>query len=167
MTYSIYQASIEPMIHMLQNLSRILDKAVTEAGTKHIPLQTLLDTRLAPDMFAFPRQIQLASDSAKSLAARLAGEEPPKYADTEKTFPELKVRVEKTITYLQSLDSARFVGAEDRPIAFQGHRGPVETIGETYARFDRVPNFYFHVVVAYSCLRAAGIDVGKRDYLGN
>lgn len=166
MTYSIYQASIVPMIRMLHNLTAILDKAVVEAATKHIPLQTLLDARLAPDMFPFPRQIQIATDSAKALAARLAGEEPPAYPDTEKSFPELKSRIEKTITYLESLDSARFADAENRHIAFKGHSGPVETTGEAYASTDRIPNFYFHVVVAYSLLRAAGIDVGKRDYLG-
>lgn len=166
MSYTIYQATIPPMLRMLQNLSKILDKAVSQAAEKKIPLKTLTEGRLAPDMFPFTRQIQIATDSAKALAARLAGEEPPPFADTEQTFPELQERIHKTIAYLQSLPENRFDGAEGRKLAFQGHGGPVETVGDAYARFDRLPNFYFHVVVAYSILRAAGIDVGKRDYLG-
>lgn len=166
MSYTIYQATIPPMLRMLNNLSAILDKAVTQAEAKKIPLQSLIDARLAPDMFPFTRQIQIATDSAKALAARLAGEEPPAFPDTEMTFAQLQERIAKTITYLQSLPESRFEGAENRKLAFQGHGGPVETTGDAYARFDRLPNFYFHVVVAYSLLRAAGIDVGKRDYLG-
>src|SRR6185312_16668570 len=86
-SFTIYDATIPTMINSLQNLSKIIDKAVTQAKQKDIPLQSLLDARLAPDMHPFTRQIQIASDSAKGAAARLSGGEPPSFADTETTFP--------------------------------------------------------------------------------
>ena len=166
MPYTIYDATITPMIRMLKNLSKILDKAVVEAGAKNIPLQQLLDARLAPDMFAFPKQIQIATDAAKGAAARLQGLQPPSFADTEKTFDELKDRIAKTIAYLESVDPAAFVGAEDRQIVVSGHGRTDEFVGADFARNRALPNFYFHVTTAYDLLRHNGIDVGKRDFLG-
>lgn len=166
MTYTIYDAAIPPMIRMLKNLSKILDKAVAEAGAKAIPLTQLLEARLAPDMFAFPKQIQIASDAAKGAAARLQGLEPPSFPDTEKTFPELQARIAKTIAYLESVDAKDFEGAEDRKIVISGHGRTDEFVGADFLRNRALPNFYFHVTTAYDLLRHNGIDVGKRDYLG-
>jgi uncharacterized protein len=167
MSYTIFEATIPPMIRMLNNLSKILDKATAEAAAKKIPLQQLLDARLAPDMFAFPRQIQLASDTAKALVARLQGVEPPSFPDTEKTFPELKERLNKTVAYLESVDPKAFAGAENRKVVVPRHDGTTrEFIGADYVRNHILPNFYFHVTIAYGLLRQGGIDVGKRDYLG-
>ena len=70
MSFSMYDASIPPMIRMLQNLSKILDKAVAQAETDKTNPAVLLEAKLAPDMFAFPRQIQIATDAAKGAAAR-------------------------------------------------------------------------------------------------
>jgi uncharacterized protein len=166
MSYTIFEATIPPMIRMLNNLSKILDKAVAEAAAKAIPLQQLLDARLAPDMFAFPRQIQIATDAAKGLAARLQGVEPPSFPDTEKTVPELKARIAKTVAYLKSVDPKAFEGAEARKVAVVRHGKTEEFTGADFARDRALPNFYFHVTTAYGLLRHNGIDVGKRDYLG-
>jgi uncharacterized protein len=87
MPFTIYEAAIPPMIRSLQNLSTILDKAVAQAKSEDKSLDTLLEARLAPDMFPFTRQIQVVSDTAKGAAARLAGVEPPSFPDEEKTFP--------------------------------------------------------------------------------
>lgn len=165
MTYSIYSATVPPMVKMLKALSKIIDKAVAEAGAKNISEESLIAAKLAPDMFAFPRQIEIATASAAQLSARLAGVEVPDLGPVGANFAELKERIARTIAYLESLPEEKFDGAEDRKIAFQGFFGPEEWIGANYARFDRLPNFYFHVVTAYDILRAGGIDVGKRDYL--
>ena len=101
MAFTVYDASVPPLIRLLQNLSRIMDKAVAQAKQKDMPLSNLLDARLAADMHPFSRQIQLASDAAKSCAARLAGIDPPSMPDTETTFPELHARIAKTITFLE------------------------------------------------------------------
>jgi len=166
MSFSIYDASIPPMIRALQNLSKILDKAVAQAKAKDFPLSTLLEARLAPDMHPFTRQIQIATDGAKGGAARLAGSEPPSFPDTETTFPELQARIAKTIAYLQSVGADKLAGAEDRPITLKTPNRTLEFSGRDFLTGFMLPNFYFHVTTAYGLLRHKGIEIGKMDYLG-
>ncbi|HEY4124405.1 MAG TPA: DUF1993 domain-containing protein [Rhizomicrobium sp.] len=166
MSFTIYDASIPPLIRTLQSLSKILDKAVAQAKEKDMNLQTLLDARLAPDMHPFTRQIQLLSDASKGGAARLAGTEPPSFADTETTFPELQARIAKTIDFLKSIAPEKLEGAEDRAIELKTPRGPLNFTGKEYLTGFVLPNFYFHVTTAYALLRSNGIEIGKLDYLG-
>ena len=166
MSFSIYDAAMPPMIHMLENLSRILDKTVAQAETDNISLDALLEARLAPDMFAFPRQIQIATDAAKGCAARLAGKEPPSFPDEEKTFPELKHRIAKTIAFLKSIHADQCSGAEDREIVIKTPNRDLRFSGRDYVNNFALPNFYFHVTTAYGLLRMKGIAIGKMDFLG-
>jgi hypothetical protein len=166
MSFTIYDASIPPLVHSLQNLSKILDKAVTQAKAQDKDLNALLEARLAPDMFAFTRQIQIASDSAKGCGARLAGIEAPAMADTETTFPELQARIAKTIDFLNSLKPEQLAGAEDREITLKFPQGEMKFSGRDFLTGFALPNFYFHVTTAYALLRHEGIEIGKMDYLG-
>ena len=165
MSYSVYESCIPSMLRFLENLSKILDKAVAQAKTRDIPLTELIEARLAPDMFPFPRQIQIASDVAK-LAARLAGMEPPSFPDTEITFPELQARIAKTIDYLKSVSREKFDGAEDRTITLKFPQGEVSFVGRDFVTNFVLSNFFFHVTTAYDILRHKGIEIGKMDYLG-
>ena len=166
MSFSMYDASIPPMIRMLQNLSKILDKAVAQTETDKTNPAVLLEAKLAPDMFAFPRQIQIATDAAKGCAARLAGQEPPSFPDTETTFPELKARVAKTIEYLQSVKAEQIAGSEDRHITLKTAHRTLEFNGRDFLTQFALPNFYFHLTTAYGLLRHKDIQIGKMDYLG-
>src|SRR5678815_2792212 len=116
MSLSMYQASVPAFLQMLNNLSAILDKAEAYAGNRKIDPEVLLNYRLAPDMLPFVRQIQIAADLAKGAAARLAGVEVPKHDDTEKTFADLKARLAKTLTFVQSFKPSDIDGSEDRDI---------------------------------------------------
>ncbi len=166
MAFTIYDASIPPMIRALQSLSKIIDKAVTQAKQKDLDPQTLLDARLAPDMHAFPRQIQIASDAAKGAASRLAGIEAPSFPDTETTFPELQARISKTIDFLKSVPPEKLQGAEDRAIELKTPSRTLNFNGKDYLTGFALPNFFFHVTTAYGLLRHKGIEIGKMDFLG-
>jgi hypothetical protein len=166
MTVTIYEFSIPPMIRALSNLSKILDKAVADAKTKDIPLASLTDGKLAPDMRPLTFQIQTASDTAKGCAARLAGIDAPSMADTETTFPELQQRIAKTIAFLESVKPEQLTGAEDRSIVLKFPSGEMKFTGRDYVTGFALPNFYFHVTTAYAILRHNGIEIGKRDFLG-
>ena len=166
MSFSIYDASVPPMIRMLESLSKILDKAVAQAKERDIPLSELLEARLAPDMHPFTRQIQIASDAAKGCAARLTGGEAPSFADTEASFPELQTRIANTIGYLKSVTPEQFAGAETRAITLKTPRVTLEFNGRDFLTQFAIPNFFFHVSTAYGLLRHKGIEIGKMDYLG-
>lgn len=162
MSFSIHQASAPVFIRALTNLSTMMDKALAEGGDE----ATLLAARLAPDMHPFPRQIQMASDSAKGAIARLAGVEVPSMPDTETTFAELKARIAATVAFIQGVDAAGFDGAEDREIVLKFPQGEMTFTGGDYLTGFALPNFYFHLTIAYALLRASGAPIGKMDFLG-
>jgi hypothetical protein len=166
MAFTIYDASIPPMIRMLQSISKIMDKAVAQAKSEDRDLSSLLDARLAPDMHPFPRQIQIMSDAAKGAAARLAEIEAPAMPDTETTFPELQARISKTIDFLTSVSADKLAGAEDREIVMKFPSGEMKFSGRDFLTQFALPNFFFHATTAYGLLRHKGINIGKMDFLG-
>ncbi len=167
MPISMYQASAPRFVNMLKNLSAILDKAQAHAEAKKIDPAVLLASRLYPDMFTLTRQVQVACDNAKGAAARLAGVEVPKHEDTEQTFADLKARIAKTIDFVDSFKPAQIDGSEEKNIHLK--LGPLEVDwkGMQYLLGFALPNFYFHVVTAYDILRHNGVEIGKREYIGN
>ena len=145
----------------------ILEKAAAYAEAKKIDPSVLINARLFPDMFPLSRQVQIATDVAKGAASRLAGLEPPKYDDHESTFPELLARLDKTIALLESFKPEQMVGFEDRTITLPMHDKTVIFKGLPHLVDFVLPNVYFHVTTAYAILRHSGVEIGKRDFLGN
>ena len=166
MTISMYSASVPTFIRTLTNLAGILEKAQAHAETKKFKPEVLLNARLFPDMFALTRQVQIASDFAKGTVARLAGIEPPSYADTESSFAELIARVQKTVDFLKTLKADQIDGSENRDIVLKMHTGELKFKGEAYLTQFSLPNFYFHATTAYAILRHNGIEIGKMDFMG-
>jgi len=160
------QASLPVFEIGLNALAAVLDKAAAHAAAKKIDPAVLLGWRLAPDMFALARQVQVASDQAKNGAARLAGIEPPKFEDTETTIEQLKERLAKTVAFLKTLDAKTIDASADREITFP--LGPSKGVmkGADYLNHFVLPNFYFHMTAAYAIVRTVGVEVGKRDFLG-
>jgi hypothetical protein len=167
MTISMYQASVPRFIHTLNSLSAILDKAQAHVDTKKLDETALTGFRLYPDMLPMARQIMIASDTAKGAVARLAGVEIPVYEDVEKTLAELKARTAKTVAYLQTFTPAQIDGSEEREVVIKRRDSETRHSGLQFLLGQAVPNFYFHVTTAYAILRHNGVEIGKRDYLGN
>ncbi len=152
----------------LNALSALLEKAEAYAEAKKFDPGVLLNARLFPNMFAFARQVQVVCDQAKNGGARLAGIDPPKYEDTEKTIGELKARIAKTLAFVKTLDARSIDTCADRQITFPlgpDRKGHMK--GADYLNHFVLPNFYFHLATAYGILRHSGIEIGKRDFLGD
>jgi hypothetical protein len=163
----MYVSSVPPIIRSLTNLSSILEKAVVYAEVKNIDPSVLINARLYPDMFPLSRQVQIATDVAKGAISRLAGLEPPAYEDNESTFPELLARIDKTITLLESFKPEQIDGSEDKTILLPMHDRTITFKGLPYLLDFVIPNVYFHVTTTYAILRHNGLDIGKKDFLGN
>lgn len=166
MPLTMYQASVPAFIRGLTNLRAILRKAQDHAEAKKIDPAVLLASRLYPDMHPLVRQVQIAVDAAKFCVARLAGQEPPKFEDVEKTFEELDARVAKTIAYIKEVDAAKLDGSDSRTVTLNLPSGALEFEGLDYLFNFGLPNFYFHLTTAYGILRHNGVEIGKFDYLG-
>ena len=166
MTLSVRQSSVATFETTLTAFSLILDKAAAHAETAKFDPAIYLTLRIRPDMLAFPRQVQIFSDTAKNAAARLAGVEAPRYEDNEATLADLKARIAKTLTFLGGIDAAALEAGAEREIVFPVGPAKAKMIGRDYLAHYALPNFFFHVTTAYDLLRYAGVPLGKRDYLG-
>jgi hypothetical protein len=168
MSISMYTASIPLFKQMLNSLNAVLAKAETHAAERKIDPDALLHARLFPDMFSLMRQVQIATDFAKGVSARLAGVDIPEHEDNEKTFADLQARVTKTLTFIDGLSATQIDGSETREIILRpGTPKEKKLNGQAYLIHYALPQFFFHVTTAYAILRHNGIEVGKRDYIGS
>lgn len=166
MPMSMSAASLPVFKSMLRNLSHILDKAQAHAEARKFDPMVLLQSRLAPDMLPFTRQVLIACDAAKNGIARISGVEAPKFEDNEASFPDLKSRIQKTLDYLETVPAQSVDGTEDKEITFPVGRETTRTMkAEAYLKHWALPNFYFHITTAYAILRHNGVELGKADYL--
>ena len=167
MSLTMHSASVPPLVRGLNNMLTWLDKAQAHAEARKFDSANYLGLRLAPDMLPFAKQIQIACDMAKGCVARLSGTEAPKWDDNEATLDELRARIRKTIDYLQSVPAAQIDGSDDREIVLPTRVGdPLRFKGEVYLKHYVLPNFYFHATTTYTLLRHAGVELGKKDFLG-
>ena len=166
MPISMFEASVPPIIHALKNLSAILQKGAAHAEARKIDPAVLVNARLFPDMFPLSRQIQIATDQGKGGPARLAGMEPPKFEDIETTFPDLIARIDRTVSFIESLRREQIDGSEDREITLVAGARTLNFIGLPYLTNFVLPNLYFHSTTAYNILRHNGVEIGKMDFLG-
>jgi hypothetical protein len=161
----VYDETFRQMKKMLGQLDRWLEIAGTYAKEKSFDPNLYLGFRLAPDQFAFARQVQIACDTAKLAASRLSGKEAPAHPDTEQTLDELRARVQSVISYLGGFSAKDFEGAATATITQPRWEGKTMT-GADYFVEHAVPNFFFHTTTVYAILRHNGVGIGKRDYLG-
>lgn len=166
MALSLYDVSIPGYVNLLKTLTALLEKAEAHAKANGVDPQTYLAARIAPDMHPLTNQIQLASDAAKGGAARLAGIAPPSMPDTETTWAEVKARVAKTLAFVQSVDRAAIDGGdENRVIELKTPNQTFTFTARDFVLQFSLPNFHFHVVMAYALLRQQGVPLGKLDFL--
>jgi uncharacterized protein len=166
MAISLYDIAVPTLTRGLTNMSALLDKAAAYAVQKKFDSINLAQSRLFPDMHPLARQVQIACDTAKGAAARLAGVDVPKHEDTETTLPELKARIAKTIEFLKTITAAQVAGDEKRAIEIKFPNGAWKFTALNYVTDFVLPNFYFHESMVYALLRKSGVEVGKTDYLG-
>jgi hypothetical protein len=167
MRISMYQASVPRLANILENLSHILDKAQAHADAGKTDISSLMNDRLAPDMYPFSKQVQIACDKARSVVARLAGMDVPFYEDDEKTLAELKIRIARSVAFIRSVPADWINGTEDNDIVLPVTGKETCYKGIQLLLGHSMPNVYFHAAIAYAILRRNGVPIGKRDFLGD
>jgi len=165
MSFSIYEALVPPVTHMLGSYSGFLTKAENYAKEKGIDPNSYLSARLYEDMLPLTKQVQIATDNAKGAAARLTGTEAPKFEDNESNFDELRARLRKTIAYMRDIDPKAFDGSEDRKIQLKFPNAEFNFVGKDYLNNWVLPNIYFHITTGYGILRMKGVPLGKPDFM--
>ena len=162
MSLALDTLSTSMFLRGLNVLSGLIDRAI-ESGLDEA---TVMEARLAPDMKPFPDQIRMASFSARSCIARLTDQTWPKTDDAEASLAELKATVALSIAFIEGAEAATFTGGESRRIELRFPGVELNFEGQGYLTSFALPNFYFHLSMAYAILRHAGVTLGKRDFLG-
>jgi uncharacterized protein len=162
----MHRRSVAAFDRFLFALAAILDKAEAHCEARKIKPEVILQDRLFPDMFPFVQQVQLACDFAARGTARLVGQEPRSFPDTETTFADLRNRITATRNYIDSFQAADFLEAESRPVQFKAGGRDMVLPGEEFLSLYTLPQFFFHLTTAYNILRHNGIELGKRDFMG-
>ena len=166
MSISMAQVSLPVFVRGMRNLSAVLEKGRADAEARKIDPLVFTGARLAPDMHPLSRQVQIASDTVKNAAARLAGIDAPSFPDTETSFEELQERIAKTIAFVESVTEAQMDGSETREVVLKFPGREMRFSGLDYLTHFALPNFYFHLTTAYAILRHNGVRIGKMDFMG-
>ncbi len=163
---SLYEACIPQMKKMLNQLDKWLTTAEEHAKKKSFEPSVLVNARLAPDAYPLVKQVQSICDTAKFAASRLTGKEPPKHPDTEVTMEELHARIHTVLAYLETFKEADFAGADKRAVTLPFLEGKT-VLGTDFFNEMSLPNFYFHLTMAYAIMRHNGVPLGKMDFIGS
>ena len=167
MAFGMYAASVPVYQRQLTAISKVLDKASAWATAKKVDEAVLVGTRMIPDMLPFSRQVQIACRFAEESIARLAGAEIPKAPENaEKNLADLRARIAAVLAYIGGFKPAQIDGSEGKEITITVGGNPLKLTGEQYLEHFAMVNFYFHCTTTYAILRQAGVEIGKRDFIG-
>jgi uncharacterized protein len=167
-TISMHQASVGVFIQFLNSLTDLLDRAAAHAEQRKIDPSVLLHTRLYPNMYDLIRQVGEANRHATLACALLAGIDPPILPQTEPNITELKARIATVKEFLAGILPSQIDGTEEKDVIFTFKNGATRSFkGQALLLTFSVPQFFFHVTTAYDILRHCGVELIKKDFLGN
>ena len=168
MTSPMYTHCVPVLKQMLTALKSILARADAHVAAKSIEPEALLRARLFPDMFPLIKQVQIAADFARGIAARLAGVEVPVFEGKEQSFADLDALLDQTLAFIDGLAAEQFEGSEVKEVVLRpGTAKEKRLSGQAYLSNYGLPQFFFHVTTTYALLRHNGLDIGKRDFMGS
>jgi hypothetical protein len=165
MAISMYHASVPVFLQLLGGLKGVIEKAEAHATAHKWEESTTLNLRIYPDMFTLARQVRQASEHAFG-AGRAAGVAVPELPAIDNSWAEMKSRIDKTIDFLKGLKADQLDGREDAQVTITAGGQPRNFRAQNYLYHFAMPNFYFHTTTAYNILRSLGIEIGKRDFMG-
>lgn len=163
---ALYDVAMPTFIRGLKNLSNMLEKGKAFAAAQGMELSELLDARLIDDMASLTKQVQMTTDTAKFVAVRVGQIENNPWADDEASFADVQARVAKAIAFLQAASPDDFEGREEATVVLTTPSGDIPFTGSNYVHGFAIPNFFFHLSMAYALLRMKGVPLGKLDFLG-
>jgi uncharacterized protein len=163
---SFHRLTIAAMVSSLENLDKILVKAETHARQNEIAPEVLLGARLYPDMFSLVQQLQYALYLPMDFAQHFTDAPAPRVGYEEASFEDVHASLKTATGYLKAIPASRLAEQAQRvvPTFFDGTKGMP---AEDYAAIVAMPDFYFHLSIAYAILRHNGVPLAKKDFIGH
>lgn len=167
MPFSFYDAVVPTNLQTLAAIDALLVKAEAFCAEHGRAEADLIDARLAPDMLPFGYQVKCCvTHSVGGIEGVKAGSFSPDMAAWPTDFAGLHALLQDAITSLNSIDRDAFeaLAEMDTQFVFGDTRMPFT--GANFLLSFSQPNFFFHATTAYDILRAQGVKLGKRDFMG-
>ena len=163
MSIPMYETSVPTFVRALGGLTSVLDKAEAHCAARNIEESVLLQMRLFPDMFHTALQAKTTLYHSGGAVAQLIGQDVNNYfgAD-ESSFAVLKKQTTEALEFIRGVKPEQFEGSESRQIELRAQT----LTGQTYLKHFAIPQVFFHLMTTYNILRNVGVEVGKRDFLG-
>lgn len=166
MSISMHQISVPVYTQYLEALSGVLDKAAAHCAAHKIDESVLIQMRVFPDMFDLASQVRIALHFSGGTMAQLAGIDIPDFGTEDGSFADLKGRIAKALNFIKGVTSEQLAGSEDRQIEIKQATRTLNFTGQVFFLHHAMPQFCFHCTTAYNILRQAGVEIGKRDFMG-
>jgi uncharacterized protein len=166
MSEVLHSASVLVFQRYLARLAALLDRAERHCGADPALCHALLEARLAPDMLPLRVQAEVVSNFALRAAFPLAGLATPDYGVFPGDFAGLRARLARTQSLLEGLVPESFVGAEARSVRDRAGEADLTLPASEFLFAYALPNFFFHLSMAYAIVRSHGVDIGKADFDG-
>jgi hypothetical protein len=154
-----FDVSAAVFVRGLTNLKTLLQK-----GEAH---GTRVTACLAPGMQDLAAQVHWASEGSKLALNRVLGvSEAPAGATSASTFADLHASIDSAIAYLEAIDPAALEAGLDRAIELPVRGRTKSFRGDRFLIEFALPNFFFHLTLAYAILRKEGVPLEKGDFMG-
>ena len=150
---------------MLEALSGQLDKARETFDGEGKSFETLMASRLAPDMFPLASQVQFVCIQSEEAIGRLFDRDIAA-VEAPQSFDAAKALISQTIDRLCAAHESKTQVDTARDIALELQNGMTFDLdAPEYVRSWLIPQFYFHLITAYAIMRSHGVGLGKPDYV--
>ena len=166
MSLSVHQSSVGVYRCRPERVSGHSRQGAAHAAARKFDPAVYMTLRLRPDMLAFAAAGADLLRQRQDASARLAGVEAPRLRGQRNLARRAQGAHRKTLDFLATLDAKAIDGSADREIVFPLGPNKMKMQGDNYLLHFALPNFYFHLTTAYDLLRYAGVEIGKRDFLG-
>lgn len=164
---SLYDLSLGTYRRVLQASIATMEKGASFFAEQGINPDDILEMRLAPDMAAFPFQVNsVRHHSLGAAKGLLAGEFSPPPDIPELDYQGLLGLLKEALTELDSVDADAIAAVEGKAMQFKAAKFEIPFSSENFVLSFSLPNLYFHATTLYDMLRIKGVPVGKMDFMG-
>jgi hypothetical protein len=167
MSLALHQVCLPPLRQTLESINDVLGIAAAHYEKNGLDEASLVQSRLAPDMFTLAEQVQTMTDHAGKVVALLADVADPTEPRSETTLAALQGRIAHTRAFIEGVDTRALDAGEKRHLSVSNRVGVLDMEGAEYLLRIAFPHFFFHATTAYDLVRQAGVEVGKRHFLGS
>lgn len=167
MALSLYEASVPGYLQILNAVSGFLDKAQKHLRENGIDPESIVESRVYPDMLPFRFQIQsVAHHSLGAIESITSGVFRPPTDLPAHDYAGLQALVASARDEVAKVSPDALNAREGAEVIFELRGNKLPFTAEHFLLSFSLPNFHFHATTAYDILRSKGVPLGKRDFLG-